>query len=147
MKKILFLICFLSLLGCSKELGSGKTNTVEAMTVKGEELIRITFNSNGCFHSQDDSLRVIKENKQYFLVRMNQKKEISKKEYGYLLDFEKQLGKMSDKNFCTTIETFIIVKDDTSDTVVDRGCNFDGYKKLKEFLKRNGFKSFESQNY
>ncbi|MGL2966756.1 hypothetical protein [Flavobacterium sp. XGLA_31] len=120
------------------DISNTKTKQSEILNLREKEILKIKFEYAGCFSGEADSIKIQKLNGNFFLSRANQKKLVNDKELEYLITLESNLRELNKKGGCSSIETMIFIRNNTSDTIWNRICRFKGYKKLEAFIKRNG---------
>lgn len=131
----MFLLLIPMFFGCQKDVSA--TQKIKA-NKKSEAILKINFQSSGCFHLREDSLQILKVDDRFVSVRGNHKRFVSLREIEYLENLVEQLKALPKDGMCTTTEKFVIDRNGKSDTISDANCNFDGFQKLENFKKRNG---------
>lgn len=102
----------------------------------GESLdVKLTY--RGCFSSGESSFNILKKGKQFQISRNNSSKIFNENQIKYLISLENSIRQL-DYGWCSTSSRIIFVLKNRTDTITDRGCQFNSLSKFEKFLKRNG---------
>lgn len=95
------------------------------------ESYSIIMESNGCFHSNDDTLTINRNKKDYSIVWRTKTKILSKSNIDALRHFEIELNYMNIGG-CTTTDEYIINYNGIKKHILDGTCQWRGYDYLKK---------------
>lgn len=98
--------------------------------LKANEKITMAFASQGCFHTSKDTIVLRRSATAYQLQYKNKKISLRKEDLDYLLKFECELPLVTNKGFCTSIDTFVIQYGTLEKKYVDGDCRWNGYHRL-----------------
>ncbi|NIF06564.1 hypothetical protein F3J23_14035 [Chryseobacterium sp. Tr-659] len=112
-----------------KDLSFGK--------IKNDE-VKLVYKSRGCFHQEEDSLRLINKGNDYFIqVKNGRVKKIDKKIWAFFVNLENQIRQIPENGECTTKDVYIFYAKGKTDTIIDGTCNFSFRSDLEAYLQKN----------
>ena len=123
----------------NNDVETNETNLVEEL--KEGDALTIDFSSRGCFHSNNEQLKVYFENDAWNLdYTVNQVKKyssnLSTDDFQKLVDFEKQLREIENSTvFCSTVDDYMFtLNGEEMLKAKDASCSWNGFYKLKREL-------------
>jgi hypothetical protein len=103
------------------------------------DTLYMPYISQGCFHLIEEELKFYFEGgvllAEYCSDTNKETKKLRSKDLAYLIEFEKKLRQMAKKGDggCTTMDIYtLIINGKTSIQVIDSGCEWNGYNKMKK---------------
>lgn len=98
----------------------------------GEQFI-INFESIGCFHNTNHTLKIEKKSDIIYAEYNGTTKQLNKKEIKSLGKFENELKKPK-RTGCTTTSTYTIISMNDTQRIMDGSCSWNGFYNLMEDL-------------
>lgn|SRR5690606_36187052 len=102
--------------------------------LKSNESFKIIFSSQGCFHSDEKELIILRKRKKYFIEYEGNLKQLSKEEIKIIANFEIELSHTQEGG-CTTTHTYNIQFKDKNDFYLDGKCSWNGLYCLMKNLR------------